>query len=319
MLEHIAHPRRPDRDRPVLLAVDGNSLLHPQYHARKGTDRRCDDGTPTWALAGLLSALCRLAHGTQADAIVVGFDDPHTSRRADLYPEYKAGRDDKDDDLVEQLEAAPRLLSGIGLSVHIPDGAEADDVLATAARVAADSGWNCLLATSDRDAFQLIGDGTAVLRPSGSGDDYMTAAKLADKYGIRPEQYLQFAALRGDSSDNLPGVHGIGEKTAAKLLAEFDTVDDALADLDRAADVIGKAKAGKLADHADDVSRNLRLMRLDDCLELDWSYPYLPVVDEMSMVDALAGYELADLYEPVATRLALLRLDAGDTAAAVAA
>src|SRR5690606_23788972 len=117
--------------------------------------------------------------------------------------------------------------------VVVPSGLEADDVLASAGATAAAAGWRAILATSDRDSFALIDDSTSVLRILNGGIDaspILTPGRLHSMYGIWPNQYRQYAAMRGDTSDNLPGMHGIGEKTAAKILSEFGTVDNAFAD-----------------------------------------------------------------------------------------
>lgn len=272
-------PVTPDPSRPpLLLAVDGDGLLHRAHHALADGEHRDDDGRPVWALRGLVVAIATAVARLQPDALLVGFDsrvDP--VRKAD-YPGYKAHRADKHPDLADQLAAAPGLLADGGVPVVRPPGYEADDVLASGAALARRSGWRAVLVTSDRDSFALIDDGTAVLRVCNGGIEdspVITAEDLPAVCGVPPQQYRDFAALRGDASDNLPGPHGIGGRTAARLLAAFTGVDDAYAALDggrRDAVVaaVGEAAADRLADPVsrERVARNQRLMAMRTDLDL---------------------------------------------------
>ena len=153
----------------------------------------------------------------------------------DLYPDYKAGRAEKDPELIDQLDRAAALLDALGLATLTPPGLEADDVNASGATWATANGWDCVIITSDRDAFAHISPHTRVLRLIDGGihgSPTLNPASLFNMYGVRPANYLAFAALRGDSSDNLPGVQGIGEKTAAILLDVAGSMDAAWSDID---------------------------------------------------------------------------------------
>jgi DNA polymerase-1 len=238
----------------TLLAVDGNSLLHRSFHASARTGFRTADGRPMWAVRGLLSQLAAAVDRVCADAVVVGFDDPAVSLRRDRWPTYKAHRDAKPGTLEQQLDAAVHVLRDLGVVVAVPTGLEADDVLASAAAYAPTVGARTVVATSDRDSFALIDEHTRMLRILNGGVD---ASPLLDPHrlvmvtGVRPEQYLDYAALRGDASDNLPGVAGIGPKTAARLLAEFGSAEAAFDDAaagGRCGSLLGAATARKLAD-----------------------------------------------------------------------
>jgi 5'-3' exonuclease len=205
----------------VLLAVDGNSLVHRAFHAQAATGFRTAQGQPMWAVRGLVGQLLAAVDRIDPDLVVVGFDDPGYSRRRDQWPQYKATRIDKLDSLVDQLATAVAVIAELGIPVIMPEGLEADDVLASAAALAAAHRWRSVLMTSDRDAFALIDDDTSVLRIINGGVEaspILTPHRLEVMLGIRPDQYRDFAALRGDPSDNLPGVAGIGPKTAARLL-----------------------------------------------------------------------------------------------------
>lgn len=264
--------RVPTSPAPLLLALDGNSLLHRAYHAA-ATGRLTDQtGRPVWALKGLIGSLARAAARLQPDAVLVGFDCPdHSARKAD-YPAYKAHRADKPADLVEQVVAAPELLRAVGICTVVPPAYEADDVLASSAAHACRSGWRTVVMTSDRDAFALIDASTSVLRVRNGGLDkavVVTTASLSKTYGVQPWQYPDYAALRGDPSDNLPGVRGFGAATAARLLTAFGSVDAAWAVLDAGdtqavRDVVGDIASENLGSSAtrETVNRNRRLMRM---------------------------------------------------------
>jgi len=241
----------------TLLAVDGNSLLHRSFHASARTGFHTADGRPMWAVRGLLSQLSAAVDRVCADAVVVGFDDPVSSVRRERWPTYKGHRDPKPRTLEDQLMASVEVLRELGVVVAVPSGLEADDVLASAAAYARSAGARTVLATSDRDSFALIDDNTKMLRILNGGVDaspLLDPERLVMVTGVRPEQYLDFAALRGDASDNLPGVPGIGPKTAARLLVEFGSAraafDDASGAGTRCRSVLGAATTRTLGQPA---------------------------------------------------------------------
>jgi 5'-3' exonuclease len=257
---------------PLLLALDGNSLLHRAYHAATMDGLLDQAGRPVWALRGLIGYLARAAASLRPDAVVVGFDCPHSSARKSDYAGYKAQRPDKPADLAEQIAGAPELLRAAGVCTVVPPAYEADDVLASSAAYARRSGWRSVLMTSDRDAFALIDDTTSVLRVRNGGFDeavLVGADDLPRLCGVQPWQYRDYAALRGDPSDNLHGVRRFGAATAARLLAAFGTVDAAWAavdggDLQAVRGAVGDLAVEQLRDSAmrDVVDRNRRLMRM---------------------------------------------------------
>jgi DNA polymerase-1 len=230
---------------PVVLVVDGNSLVHRSYHAQART------GLPTWAVRGLLTQLVAAVDRVRPDVVVVGFDDPDSSVRRDRWPTYKSQRGDKLETLVEQLQAAAAALRELGVAVVVPPGLEADDVLASTAEYVRSLGGRTVVMTSDRDAFCLIDDCTSVLRIINGGVDaspIMTAPRLVTLLGVRPDQYRDYAALRGDASDNLPGVRGIGKHRAAQLLAAFGSARAAFDDPAAVRERLGAVLATLLAD-----------------------------------------------------------------------
>lgn len=223
------------RARKLLLVVDAPSLLHRNHHARAHTRILDRAGRPVWALHGMLRQILEAIDGFAPDAVIFGLDDRTGSERRDFYPDYKAGRAPKDPELIDQLERAGALLDALGLATLTPPGLEADDVNATGATWARSNDWNCVIITSDRDAFAHISEHTQVLRliDGGiNGSPLLNPKRLHMMYGVAAENYLAYAALRGDASDNLPGVSGIGEKTAAVLLDVAGSMDAVWADID---------------------------------------------------------------------------------------
>jgi 5'-3' exonuclease len=283
---------------PLLLVLDGNSLLHRAYHAA-ATGRHLDEaGRPVWAIKGLVGYIARSAARLRPDAVLVGFDCPDHSARKVEYPAYKAHRAEKPSDLVEQIVAAPDLLRASGICAVVATAYEADDVLASSAARARREGWRSVLVTSDRDAFALIDASTSVLRVRNGGLDkavIITAASLSEICGVEPSQYRDFAALRGDPSDNLPGVRRFGAATAARLLAAFGSLDAVWAALDGGDEAAVRAVVGDEAceclsspEMRQTVNRNRDLMRMRVDLRLpDLDTTRLPV-DLVMMRRALA-------------------------------
>lgn len=301
----------------TLLVVDGNSLIHRSFHALVGSQLRTRDGRPTWAVKGALAQVLNAVDRVGADAVVVGFDDAASNVRKAAHPHYKSHRLEKPADLVTQLAIAVDVFWSAGLHVVIPDGLEADDVLASAAAHATAVGWHTVVCTSDRDAFSLVNDTTSVLRIINGGVEaspVLTPERLRIMLGIDPGQYRQYAAMRGDASDNLTGIRGIGEKTGVALLAAFGSVEAAFADVDthegrRVAEVLGKACVKKLADPDNRAAfwQNVELMtmRTDVDLGMDLTAatgPGLLPVDPQALHDALAAVEMHSL-QMLAARL----------------
>lgn len=283
----------------LLLVFDGNSLLHRAYHAA-ATGKLLDaDERPVWALKGLVGYVARASARLRPDAVVVGFDCAESSVRKADYPQYKAHRVEKAADLAEQVLAAPDLLRATGLCTVVASGYEADDILASSAARARHGGWRSIVVTSDRDSFALIDEATSVLRIRNGGLDeavLVTPSVLFDLCGVTPAQYPDFAAVRGDPSDNLPGVRGFGSRMAARLLAAFGSVDAAWAAIDGGDEQAVRAVVGDVAGRSlaapemrAAVDRNRRLMRMRADLPIpDLETARLPLSYPV-MRQALAG------------------------------
>ncbi|MGI8973058.1 MAG: 5'-3' exonuclease [Gaiella sp.] len=239
-----------------LLVVDGDSFAHRAFHALPRSMRR-ENGRPGNLLTGLTQMLLRLWQAERPRAVVVGWDTLFVpTYRTELHPGYQAGRV-FDPELVEQLDLAPALLEAGGIACVKREGFEADDALAAAVAFERGHGGATLVATSDRDAFQLAADDVTILQPRRgvSELDRVGPAEVRQRYGVEPSQVPDFIALRGDPSDKIPGARGVGAKTAASLLAEYGTLEALL-------------EAGRFAAEADALRRYRQIATLDPSIPL---------------------------------------------------
>jgi 5'-3' exonuclease len=213
-----------------LLVIDGDSLAHRAYHALPKTLTRAE-GRPAGAILGFANSLLRLWQGESPRAVLVGWDSlGEPTYRLEAFAAYQSGRE-FDDALVEQLDLLPELVHALGFAVAKAPGYEADDFLAAAVADEEARGGDALVVTSDRDAFQLVSDRTMVLQPVKGVTELarIGPAEVRERYGVDPAQVPDFIALRGDPSDKIPGAAGVGPKTAASILAEYGSLDAALA------------------------------------------------------------------------------------------
>ena len=241
-----------------LLVMDGDSFTHRAYHALPRSMRR-DDGGPANALIGFTDMLIRLWRDEQPRTVLVAWDslDVPTYRHEALEA-YQSGRV-FEDELLEQLDLLPGLVGSMGFAYAKAPGYEADDFLAAAAAQEEEAGGTALVATSDRDAFQLVTDRVTVLQPAKGGPARIGPAEVRERYGVEPAQVPDFIALRGDPSDKIPGARGIGTKRGAELLAHYGSLDAMLAE-------------GRFASEAD----ALRLYRRIATMDRDAPLPPLP-------------------------------------------
>jgi 5'-3' exonuclease len=245
-----------------LLAVDGDSLAHRAYHALPKQIRRADK-RPAGALVGFSNMLLQLWVTEKPRAVLVGWDSLDTpTYRHEAFPAYQSGRH-FDDDLLEQLDLLPELVRAFGFAAAKAPGYEADDFLGAAVADEERRGGTVLVATSDRDLFQLASDRTTILQPVRGVSQLarIGVSEVRERYGVEPAQVPDFIALRGDPSDRLPGARGVGAKRAAQLLGEYGSLEAMLA-------------AGRFAAEAED----LRLYRR--IASLDASAPLPPLDDQ---------------------------------------
>ncbi len=244
-----------------LLVIDGDSFAHRAYHALPKTMRRSDGG-PSNAIVGFTNMLLRLWQDERPRTVLVAWDtlDVPTYRHTELEA-YQSGRV-FDAELLEQLDLLPAVVAAAGFAVAKEPGYEADDFLAAAVTREEEAGGDALVATSDRDAFQLVSPRTTVLQPvRGAAPARIGPAEVRERYGVDPAQVPDFIALRGDPSDRIPGARGVGEKRAADLLNQYESLEAMLAE-------------GRFAVEAD----ALRLYRRIAAMDREAPLPPLPDV-----------------------------------------
>jgi 5'-3' exonuclease len=234
-----------------LLAVDGDSLAHRAYHALPSSIKRANK-KPANMIVGFANMLVRLWENEQPRAVFVGFDSLDTPTYRHLaFEAYQSGREFPND-LLEQLDMLPELVTALGFAYGKAPGYEADDFLAAAVLdETARDGW-VLVATSDRDLFQLAGEHVTILQPTRGVSELARVgpAEVRERYGVEPEQVPDFIALRGDPSDRLPGAKGVGPKTAADVLRQYGSLEAAL-------------EAGRFSAQAEELRLYRRIATLD--------------------------------------------------------
>ena len=244
-----------------LVLVDGSSYLFRAYHALPPLTAA--DGTPTGAVHGVLNMLNKLLREQDTEHFAVVFDAPGKTFRDELYAEYKSNRPPMPDDLREQIQPILDAVEGMGLPLLRIEGVEADDVIGTLCRRAADSGMQVVVSTSDKDIAQLVSANITLVNTM--SDTVLDHEGVVAKFGVKPEQMIDYLALVGDSSDNIPGVPKVGPKTAAKWLGQYDSVDGII---EHAEDIKGKV-GESLRENIDQLrlSQQLATIRLDVELE----------------------------------------------------
>ncbi len=256
-----------------VLIVDGTAVAYRAFYAVRELSTRA--GQPTNALFGFVRMLRQLEAHWRPDRLVVAFDGGSPAHRLEKCPAYKAQRAPMPDDLRSQLGLINEYLDAAGVPRILLKGQEADDVIATLADRAARAGAVVRLATSDKDLMQLVDERVRIVPPT-QADDELDAAGVVAKTGVKPSQIVDWLALIGDAADNIPGVNGIGPKTATKLLAQFGSLPECFAQADRieSDNVRGKLQAGRAT-----AELNVQLMVLDK---------HVPGVPEWSDVPAPA-------------------------------
>ena len=253
----------------TVLIIDGHSMAFRAFYALPPDNFVTATGQHTNAVYGFVSMLTRLLETERPTHIAVAFDVSRHSFRTEEYPEYKGTRDATPEEFKGQVELIREVLDAMGIVSLSREGFEADDILATLAYRAGHEGSTVLVVSGDRDSFQTVTDNVTVLYPgTGPGDlRRMTPQAVEDKYGVPPHRYPEIAAIVGETSDNLPGVPGVGPKTAAQWINKFDGLDNLLA----RADEIGGKRGAALREHMNDVARNRRLNRLLTDMDLEVS------------------------------------------------
>ena len=280
--------------RETLLAVDGNSLMHRAFHALPLLDV---NGVYTNAVHGFLSMLLKAMQELSPRYIAVAFDLPVPTFRHTVYADYKAGRRAMPEEMKPQFPLIKEILTAMKLGVLTAEGYEADDILGTLSVKCRESGLDCVLLTGDKDALQLIGEGTRVLftRKGITESTLFDAAGVKEAFGVTPEQVTDWKGLMGDSSDNIPGIPGVGEKTAVKLLGQYGTLENVLAH--------GEEIKGKLGEKVREFADQARFSK-----DIATIRPTAPIAFDLSAFDAsrmAAGLPVLRKYQlnGVASRL----------------
>ena len=252
---------------PTLMVIDGHSLAFRAFYALPVDSFRTADGQHTNAIHGFISMMLNLLAKEKPTHLAVAFDISRYSFRTREYPEYKGTRGETPPEFIGQVPLLQDALHAMGITTITKEDFEADDILATLASQGSAQDFKVLVVSGDRDTIQLIDDNVTLLYPSKQGVSELTrydAAKVFERYGIQPHQYPEIAALVGETSDNLPGVPKVGEKTAVKWINEFGSLDEIL----RRADEIGGKVGESLREFKENAIRNRRLNRLVNDVEL---------------------------------------------------
>ncbi|WP_405021404.1 DNA polymerase I [Kitasatospora sp. NBC_00070] len=255
------------------MLLDGHSMAYRAWFALPAENFSTVTGQTTNAIYGFASMLANTVRDEQPTHLAVAFDLSRKTFRSEEFPDYKANRAKTPDEFKSQIGLIHELLDAMHIARMSVEGFEADDIIATLATAAAAEGFEVLIVTGDRDALQLVTEHVTVLYPTKGVSELTryTPEKVAEKYGVTPSQYPDLAALRGDPSDNLPGIPGVGEKTAAKWVNQFGSFDELVSRADEVKGKIGE----KLREHLDSVKRNRVLTELVRTVELPLGVPEL--------------------------------------------
>ncbi|MGY1809198.1 DNA polymerase I [Blastococcus sp. SYSU D00669] len=253
--------------RPRLLLLDGHSLAYRAFFALPVENFSTTTGQPTNAVYGFTSMLINILRDEQPTHLAVAFDVGRKTFRSEIYAEYKANRSESPTDFRGQVSLIQEVLGALRIPFITAEGYEADDVIATLTVQAVEQGMDVLIGTGDRDALQLVDEHVTVLYPRKGVSDLtrFTPEEVETKYGLSPAQYPDFAALRGDPSDNLPSIPSVGEKTAAKWVREYGSLDELVDRVDTVKGKVGEA----LRAHLSSVLQNRRLTELDRSVPLE--------------------------------------------------
>lgn len=274
----------------TLILIDGHALAFRQYYALERTNMQTKDGTPTWAVYGFFKAIFDLLKNKDLapDAIGVAFDVSHHTFRTEKYTEYKANRESMPDPMRIQMDLIYEGLNAFSIPIYTKEGFEADDVIGTISKRACELGHKVLILTGDQDSFQLIeknGCVKVIIPSKGELFEY-DWDKVYQKLGVYPNQVIDYKALRGDTSDNIPGIKGIGEKTAVKLLSEFKTVDNVLNSADK---ITGKSVREKIENGREqaELSKYLATIVRDVDVSFDFDKTNIVLPDIAKVTDFL--------------------------------
>ncbi|HEY9425047.1 MAG TPA: DNA polymerase I, partial [Microterricola sp.] len=289
-----------DSEKPTLLIIDGHSLAFRAFYALPVDSFQTRDGQHTNAIHGFISMLLNLLKNEKPTHIAVAFDISRFSFRTREYPEYKGTRGETPSEFIGQIPLLQEALAAMNIVTITKEDFEADDILATLSVRGTEEGYRVLVVSGDRDSIQLVNDDVTLLYPNTQGVSQLKRydpAAVEERYGIRPEQYPDVAALVGETSDNLIGISKVGEKTAVKWLGLYGSLDGILEHADEIKGVVGN----NLREQKENAIRNRRLNRLVTDLELPVAVPELErgPIDEQAVRDIFARLEFRTLLDRV--------------------
>ncbi len=285
-----------DKTQEVFILVDGSAIVHRAYHAMPPL--ALADGTPTGAVQGFFSMILKVIQEFKPEHIAIAFDRPSPNFRKELFSGYQSQRPAMDSDLSPQFGIIQKILEAAKISIYGVDGLEADDIIGTIAEKAKETGHLVYILTGDRDMLQLVNSKTKVLAPLKGISEMILydEAKVKEKYGIPPAQFIEMKALMGDSSDNYPGVAGVGPKTASSLIKEYDSVENIYKNIDKI-----KAKNLKLAEKLENgkdnafLAHQLATILTNAPFEYNFADCSLKHLDVLGMKKAMEAYDFKTL------------------------
>ena len=290
----------------TLILIDGHALAFREYYALERTGMKTSTGTPTWAVYGFFKAIFDLLKNKDlnADSIGVAFDVSHQTFRTETYEEYKANRVAMPDEMQIQMGLIYEGLKAFSIPIYTKEGFEADDVIGTISKRACELGHKVLILTGDQDSFQLVDkDGCVkvIIPTKGELKEYNWQT-VHEKLGVYPNQVIDYKALRGDTSDNIPGIKGIGEKTAVKLLEQFGTVDNVLAHAD---EIEGNSVREKIKNGVEDakLSKYLATIVRDVDIDFDFDKTNIELPDIATVTEFLRGMQFYSFLKNIETIL----------------
>lgn len=277
--------------------MDGTQFAYRAYFAFIKRPLKNSRGINTSAPYGMLLSISKILEEEKPDAFAIAFDKGKPIERLRLYPEYKSTRQKMPEDLYESLPFIRKLVCAMNIPILEKDGFEADDLLGTIAKKAVEKGWEVILVTGDKDLMQLVDENISVLAPSKGAlpTEWFRKSNAKDRFGVEPSQIIDLLALMGDSSDHVPGVPGIGEKSALKLIQEFGSLENIYKNLDK----IGGSLARKLADGKElsDLSKKLVTIDTDVSLDFDWENIHVSEPNFEELMEILKELEFTSMLD----------------------
>ncbi len=291
-----------------LYIMDGTQFAYRAYFAFIKSPLKNASGLNTSAPFGMITSILKILDSEKPDAFAVAFDKGKAKERTALYPEYKSTREKMPDELRESLPYIRKLVEAMNIPIIEREGVEADDLMATVAERAKERGWEVVLVTGDKDLMQLIDAHVSVLAPSKGAlpTEWFTVENASERFGVPPNRIIDYLAIMGDSSDNIPGVRGIGKVGAKKLIDKYSNLDDIYSNLDE----IGGSTAKKLEDSRENAYLSHKLATIDRDIDFEFDWENAPVGDPdyTSLISILRELEFTSLLDKL-----LSRKDAPDT------